>query len=71
MVKYTAYLDLAGERTRVTFETDIQPVEFLWQRYGMSTFIESVTLVAPSVEPAPNGEEDRLTPEERETARED
>lgn len=42
MKKHIAYIELAGRRTKVEFETDILPIEFLWQRYGMSTYIESV-----------------------------
>ena len=43
MRSYIAHLDLAGELTEVKFETDILPVEWLWQRYGMSTFIADLT----------------------------
>lgn len=42
MIKYIAYLVLANERTAVEFETDKNPVEYLWERYGMDTYIESV-----------------------------
>lgn len=42
MKKYIAYLEEAGELVEVEFETDIKPIEFLWERYGMSTFIYSV-----------------------------
>lgn len=45
MKQYVAYLILGEERKKLEFETDIQPVEFLWQRYGMSTYIESVAEV--------------------------
>ena len=40
--EYVAYLVIDNERTKVEFSTSIRPVEWLWQRYGMSTFIESV-----------------------------
>ena len=40
--EYVAYLVIDNERVRVEFSTSIRPVEWLWQRYGMSTFIESV-----------------------------
>ena len=42
MKTYVAYIVLAEERIKVVFTTDILPVEYLWQRYGMSTYIESV-----------------------------
>lgn len=42
MTKYIAYLVLSNERTAVEFETDKNPVEYLWERYGMDTYIESV-----------------------------
>lgn len=42
MIKYIAYLVLANERTAVEYETDKNPVEYLWERYGMDTYIESV-----------------------------
>lgn len=42
MKKYIAYLLLSNVRTKVEFETSLPPVEYLWQRYGMSTYIESL-----------------------------
>lgn len=40
--QYVAYIVTDNERTMVEFSTLIRPVEWLWQRYGMSTYIESV-----------------------------
>lgn len=42
MKRYIAYLLLDNFRTKIEFSTDIRPVEYLWQKYGMSTFIESL-----------------------------
>lgn len=42
MKRYRASLVLDQELTVIEFETDIPPVEWLWQRYGMSTYIESL-----------------------------
>lgn len=52
MKNYIAYLILDNVRTKIEFSTDIRPVEYLWQRYGMSTFIESLeeVLEAPAEE---------------------
>lgn len=42
MKKYTANLILNNELTPIEFETDINAIEYLWQRYGMDTYIESL-----------------------------
>ena len=42
MKKYTANLILDNELTKVEFQTEGNPIEFLWTRYGMDTYIESV-----------------------------
>lgn len=40
--QYIAYLVQNNERIKIEFSTSICPVEWLWQHYGMSTYIESV-----------------------------
>lgn len=45
MKKYVAYLQINNELTKIEFETDSNPVDFLWQRYGMSTYIERIIQV--------------------------
>lgn len=42
MKKYIAKVDLGGTLETVEFETDDSPVEWLWGRFGMSTFIENL-----------------------------
>ena len=40
--KYKAYLVLDNIYQSVDFETDLNPIEFLWTRYGMDTYIDSL-----------------------------
>lgn len=40
--KYKAYLVLDNTYQSVDFETDLNPIEFLWTRYGMDTYIDSL-----------------------------
>lgn len=40
--KYKAYLVLDNIYQSVDFETDSNPIEFLWTRYGMDTYIDSL-----------------------------
>lgn len=42
MKKYIARVDIGGELESVEFETDGSPVEWLWGRYGMATYIENL-----------------------------
>lgn len=42
MKKYKAYLVLDNVYQSVDFETDLNPIEFLWTRYGMDTYIDSL-----------------------------
>ena len=40
MKKYIATLMLENQLQEIEFSTDMQPVEYLWQHYGISTYIE-------------------------------
>lgn len=40
MTNYTAFIILNTERTKVEFSTDGNPIEYLWTKYGMDTYIE-------------------------------
>lgn len=40
--KYKAYLVLDNVYQSVAFETDLNPIEFLWTRYGMDTYIDAL-----------------------------
>lgn len=42
MKKYIAKLILDNELTKVEFETKDNPIEYLWTRYGMDIYIDSV-----------------------------
>jgi len=42
MRKYTAVVAVGGELKRIPFKTDGNPVEYLWSRYGMSSYIERI-----------------------------
>lgn len=42
MKKYEANIEIDNELQLIEFETDLKPVEYLWQRYGMSSYIEFV-----------------------------
>lgn len=49
MKKYIAKIVLDNELTKVEFETKDKPIEYLWTRYGMDTYIESVQEVKVEV----------------------
>lgn len=49
MKKYIANLVLDNELTKVEFEIKDNPIEYLWTRYGMDTYIESVQEVKEEV----------------------
>lgn len=42
MMNYIAYIILNNERTKIEFSTDGNPIEYLWTKYGMDTYIESL-----------------------------
>ena len=41
-MKYLAKIEIDNELQEIKFETDEKPVDYLWARYGMTTYIESV-----------------------------
>lgn len=41
-MKYEASIELNHQLQKVEFETDGSPVQYLWDRYGMSCYIEYV-----------------------------
>lgn len=43
MKKYRATLVLDNILTPVHFETEENAIEYLWQRYGMDTYIETLS----------------------------
>ena len=42
MMTYEARIAMSGELETYRFKTDGNPVEFLWERFGMSSYIESL-----------------------------
>lgn len=50
MKKYEANIEVNNELQLIEFETDLNPVEYLWQRYGMSSYIEFVNELKESKE---------------------
>lgn len=42
MMNYIAYIILDNERTKIEFNTEENPIEYLWTKYGMDTYIESL-----------------------------
>ena len=42
MKKYKAYLVLDNVYQSVDFETDLNRIEFLWTRYGIDTYSDSL-----------------------------
>lgn len=50
MKKYEANIEINNELQLIEFETDSNPVEYLWQRYGMSSYIEFVNELKESEE---------------------
>ena len=43
MKTYSAEIEIGGELTTLEFTTDINPIEYLWGRYGMDSYIASLT----------------------------
>ena len=60
MKKYQANIEINNELQLIEFETDLKPVEYLWQRYGMSSYIEFVNKLE---EPKEDIEEEELKEE--------
>lgn len=50
MKKYEANIEINNELQLIEFETDLKPIEYLWQRYGMSSYIEFVNELGESKE---------------------
>lgn len=50
MKKYEANIEMDNELQLIEFETDLKPIEYLWQRYGMSSYIEFVNELKESEE---------------------
>lgn len=50
MKKYEANIEINNELQLIEFETDLKPIEYLWQRYGMSSYIEFVNELKESKE---------------------
>lgn len=44
MKKYISSVELDNKLEEIEFETKDNPIEYLWQRYGMSCYIEYVKL---------------------------
>lgn len=42
MKEYFAQVDHAGQLIDVRFTTDGSPIQYLWERYGMSSYIASL-----------------------------
>lgn len=45
MTKYRAVIFLDGELQTIEYETSGNRIEYLWSRYGMDTFIESIDII--------------------------
>lgn len=45
MKRYIAYIEIDSEIEPLNFETEENPIDFIWGRYGISTYIESVSEV--------------------------
>lgn len=56
MKKYEANIEINNELQLIEFETDLNPIEYLWQRYGMSSYIEFVNEVIEELEEEPKEE---------------
>ena len=63
MKKYEANIEINNELQLIEFETDLKPIEYLWQRYGMSSYIEFVNKLE---EPEVVGIEEEVEEERKE-----
>lgn len=50
MIQYKASVQYGPGLEEVEFETDGNPVQYLWEHYGMSSYIASVLEVTPKGE---------------------
>lgn len=67
MKKYEASVEINNELQLIEFETDLKPIEYLWQRYGMSSYIEFVNkLEEPKEEAEVVGIEEEVEEERKE-----
>lgn len=67
MKKYEANIEINNELQLIEFETDLKPIEYLWQRYGMSSYIEFVNkLEEPKEEAEVVGIEEEVEEERKE-----
>lgn len=48
MKRYEAKVEINGQLEKVEFETDGSPVQYLWNRYGMSSYIEYIEELKPA-----------------------
>ena len=56
--RYLAYVIVNGELEEVEFVTDGDPIEHLWERYGMSSYIDDLAEVGHEGEVEIVSEED-------------
>ena len=56
--KYTGTVRIDNKLEHYEFKTDGDPVEHLWERYGMSTYIADLEEVTPKAEIELNNEEE-------------
>ena len=47
MKRYEAKVEISSQLVKVEFETDGSPVKYLWDRYGMSSYIEYIEELKP------------------------
>lgn len=65
-MKYEANIEINNELQLIEFETDLKPIEYLWQRYGMSSYIEFVNKLEESKEDSKEEPKEELELEELE-----
>ena len=50
MKRWKAQINLGGKLTTVEFETDGKPVEYLWEKFGISTYISTLIEIETETE---------------------
>ena len=50
MTKYIAEIVIDNKAEQIEFQTDVNPIEYLWSRYGMDTFIATLSEIGQPVE---------------------
>lgn len=58
MIKYKAMIEVSGQLEPFEFETNENPIEHIWQYYGMSIYIQDLREIQESAAEPPLEEQE-------------